>query len=149
MSKDKIIILIVIILVIVAGIVAFNLLQKGKNAPAEPLSSEQSSGGNEQEVVQPFGFSAKVLSIDAKNSFLIVRPENTEDEVKLIVKEGTILERIINPKEMPEHGGVFTAAQEKVNISDFKNDDLIYLTTETDFSGKTEIDDIKTIRIIP
>jgi len=149
MSKDKIIVLIVIITLIIAGIIVFNLLQKRETVPAEQLNLEQSSGGNEQEVVQPFGFSAKVLSIDAKNSFLIVRPENTEDEVKLIVKDGTILERIINPKEMPEHGGIFTAVQEKVNISDFKKDDLIYVLTITDFSGKTEIEDVEAIRIIP
>lgn len=144
MSKNNIIVLIVIILAIVAGIIIFNLLQKGKNAPSEQPVLEESL---KKEPAQSFGFSATILTVDVENNSLIVKTVKEEKEIKLIVGEETEIIKISPPKDLPKEGGIFTPDIKTINISDLEEGDNISIETETNLIGKTEIDDIKKLYV--
>ena len=86
MSKNTIIILVIIIVLIVGGIIIFSFLQKEKIPSGEQSISEEEFSEKSGEAV---GLSATVSSVDVENNFLMVKPENKENEIKAIIGEGT------------------------------------------------------------
>ncbi|MBL7142315.1 MAG: hypothetical protein ISS83_01430 [Candidatus Pacebacteria bacterium] len=152
MSKNTIIVLGVVIVLIIGGIIVFSFLQKGKIAPEEePVSEEGFLEESGEESGETISLSATVLSIDIENSFLIVKPENQEKEIKVIIKEETKMIKLglpTDPEDLPKEGGVFTPTEEKINISDFHEGDKLFIKTTTNLVDKTELDDVELIQIL-
>jgi len=132
MPKNTIIVLCVIIMLIIGGIIAFSFLQKEKISSGEQsVSEEEFLEESEEKSNQVFGFLAMISNIDIGNNFLIVKPEADEKkEIKIIIGEETSLE-------------------DKVDISDFREGNVIFIKAKTNIIGKTEIDDIEFIRVLP
>lgn len=149
MSKTAIIVLVAVIVIVIGGIIVFNFVShKEKIAPAEQAVSEENLV-EKQEATEVTGLSATVLSVDVENNFLTVKPENQDKEIKVIISDGTEIIKLGFPKDMPEHGGVFVPTEEKIDISGFNEGDQIYIRTTTNLAGKTELNDVEFIQVLP
>ena len=151
MSKNTIIVLGVVTAIIIGGAIVFIFLQKGKVVPVEEPVSEESFV---EEAAGPevFSLSAIVLSVNSADNFLMVKPENEEKEIKVILNEETEITKLGVPsevKESPKKGGVFIPTKKDIGISDILEGDKIFITTNTNIAGKTEFDDVKVIQVFP
>lgn len=143
MKKNQIIILVVVIVLIIAGIIGWVLVQKSKTPPQEEKTEEKTE--------EVFFLQAIVSSIDAENSFLMVKPLNQEMEIKVVVSEATKLIRIEFPFDLknPPRGTEITPIQTEVGFSDFKSGDNVFIKTTENIAGKTEFDNVDFIHILP
>ena len=144
MKKNQIIILIIIIVLIFGGIIGWTLFQKSKI-----LTDQENS--EKQETEQLFNFTAAVLNIDTENNFLIVKPKEKENSVKVFLSDNTKLIKIefpFDPKNPPKEA-VLTPIQTEIEISDFKTGDNVLIKSRENIAGKTEIDNIDFVHILP
>lgn len=145
MKKNQIIILVVLVVLIFGGIIGWAVWQKGKLPSKEGVTPEEAV---EEEV---FSLSATVLSVDAENNFLIVKPAGEEKEIKVVLSETTKLIKLefpFDPKSPPKEA-TFTPKQTEIKISDFKEGDSIFIKTKINIVGKTEFDTVDFIHILP
>jgi len=145
MKKNQIIILVVVVVLIFGGIIGWNLVQKSKIPTGEEITPE------EEEVEEVFSLSAVVLSVDAQNNFLMVKPVNQEKEIKVVLSDTTELIKLefpFDPKNPPKEA-TFTPIQTEIEISDFKVGDNVFIKTKTNIAKKTEFDDVDFIHILP
>lgn len=115
-EKNQIIILIVLIVLIFGGIISWAVLQKGKLPAGGEATPEEDV---EKEV---YSLTAVVLSVDAGNNFLMVKPTGEEKEIKVVLSETTKLVKVefpFDPKNPPEEA-TFTPIQTEIGISDFE-----------------------------
>ena len=145
MKKNQIIILVVVVVLIFGGIIGWNLVQKSKIPTGEEITPE------EEEVEEVFSLSAVVLSVDAQNNFLMVKPVNQEKEIKVVLSDTTELIKLefpFDPKNPPKEA-TFTPIQTEVEISDFEAGDNVFIKTTENISGKTTFDNVDFIHILP
>jgi len=146
MKKNQIIILVVLIVLIFGGIIGWSLVKKSKIPVGEEVIP-----GEEEELEEVFSFTAIVLSVDAQNNFLIVRPVEEEKEIKVVLSDTTKLVKIefpFDPKNPPEEA-TFTLEQTEIEISDFEVGDNVFIKAKENIAGKSEFDDIDFIHILP
>jgi len=146
MKKNQIIILVVLIVLIFGGIIGWSLVKKSKIPVGEEVIP-----GEEEELEEVFSFTAIVLSVDAQNNFLIVRPVEEEKEIKVVLSDTTKLVKIefpFDPKNPPEEA-TFTPEQTEIEISDFEVGDNVFIKAKENIAGKSEFDDIDFIHILP
>lgn len=144
MKKNQIIILVIIIALIFGGIIGWALVQKSKIPTGEEVTTEE-------EVEEIFSFTATVLSVDAGNNFLMVKPAGEEKEIKVVLSDTTKLVKIefpFDPKNPPEEA-TFTPKQTEIEISDFEEGDNVFIKAKENIAGKTEIDNVDFIHILP
>jgi hypothetical protein len=144
MKKNQIIILIVLIVLIFGGIIGWAVFQKSK-IPAEEETPE------EEALEETFSLSAVVLSVDANNNFLMVKPLGKEKEIKVILSETTSLIKLefpFDPKNPPEEA-TFTPTQTEVEISDFQVGDNVFIKAKENIAGKKEFNNVDFIHISP
>ena len=138
-------------MLIVGGIIIFSFLQKGKVVfTEEPVSEE--SFVEETAGPETFSLSARVLSVDVTDNFLMVKPEKKETEIKVVLSEGTKIIKLGVPsdiEDMPKQGGVFIPTERDVKISEISKGDKIFITTNTNIAGKTEFNDVRMIQVFP
>ncbi len=144
MSKNQLVILIVIVVIIFGGIVGWGLIQKSKIPSGEET-------GEEEELEEVFSLSAVVTSIDAENNFLMVKPANQEEGIKVVLSETTKLIKLEFPfdPENPPKEATFTPKQTVIEISDFTQDDNVFIKSKENIAGKTEISNIDFVHILP
>ena len=144
MKKNQIIILVVIVVLIFGGIISWGLIQKSKI----PSGKETTQGEEAKEILS---LSGTVSSVDAANNFLMVKPANQENEVKVILSETTKLIKLefpFDPKNPPTEG-TFTPKQTEIEISDFKQGDNVFIKIKEDIAGKSEFDNVDFIHVLP
>jgi len=144
MKKNQIIILAVIVVLIFGGVIGWTLIQKGKIPSGEEITSKE-------EVEEVFSLSGIVSSVDTENNFLMVRPAGEEKEIKVVLSDTTKLIKLefpFDPKNPPKEA-TFTPTQTEIEISDFKEEDNIFIKTKTNIAGKSEFDDVDFIHIMP
>ena len=144
MNKNQTIIIIVAVVLIFGAVIGWGLMQKS-NISKEGTGQEQT--GTEEVL----SLSAIVSSVDADNNFLMVKPANQTQEVKVILSETTKLIKLefpFDPKNPPKDA-IFTPEQTKIKISDFKAGDNIFIKVKEDIAGKTEFDSVDFIQILP
>ena len=147
MKKNQIIVLIIIIVLIFGGIIGWAVVQKSKI----PIEEGIILGEKEGEVEEVFSLSAVVLSVDAKNNFLMVKPAKEEKEIKVVLSETTKLVRIefpFDPANPPEEA-TFTPIQTEIEISDFKEGDSVFIKAKENIAGKSEFNNVDFIHILP
>lgn len=137
MPKNQLIILIVAIVIIFGAILGWSLMQKSKLSPA--------GEGAEKETNEVLSLSAVVSSVDTGNNFLLVKPVNSDEELKVIISETSKLIKLEFPKEATS---TFTPKQTEVKLSDFKAGDNIFIKVKENIAGKTEFDSVDFINII-
>jgi len=151
MSKNTIIILGVVITLIIFGVIIVSFLQKEKVVPTGESIPEESSLGETTEP-EVFSLSAIVLSVNAVDNSIIVKLENKETEIKVILNEGTKITQLGIPsdiEDMPKQGGVFIPTEKDINISEISKGDKIFITTNTNIAGKIEFDDVIIVQVYP
>lgn len=142
MFKNKAVILLIIIILFLIGSVVWVLVQKSKFLPSQEV--EQNGG-------EAFSLTVVVQSVDAENGFLMVKQLKEDRVLKVIVSETTSLIRLEYPfdlENIPQEGG-FTLKQTEIKISDFKADDNVFIKSKENIAGKTEIDRIDYVQILP
>jgi len=143
MKKNQIIILVVVIILIFGGIIGWALVQKSKIPVGEKVTPE--------EVEEVFSLSAVVLSVNAENNFLMVKPAGEEKEIRVVLSDTTKLIKLefpFDPKNPPKEA-TFTPTQTEIKISDFKAGDNVFIKTTENIAGKTEFNNIDFIHILP
>jgi len=152
MKKNQIILLVVILLILIFGGIFYWSRQEKAKLPPEIKVPEE-----EKVAEEIFSLSAVVLSINPENNFLIVNPREkdgtviTTQELKVILSEDTKLLKLefpFDPKNPPKEA-TFTPELVEVTIEDFKKGDPVFIKTNKDISGKTEIGDVNFIHILP
>jgi len=157
MGKNKIII--IILLVLVVGAVCYFIIlssNKGKNEFGGKIFT---TGEGEEKKGEELGKSEEVLSLSGKVSsvnnvgnFLMVKPAGKEDEVKVIISEMAKLIKLTVPfdeKNPLPPGTQFTPKEKEIKLSDFKTGDEILVLAKNDITGKTEVDNITLVQILP
>ena len=147
MKKNQIIILAVVIIVVLIGLISWSLTQQPATTPREEVVEEE----EEEVLAEVFSMSAIVLSADAANNFITVKPTNQEEEVKVLIAETTKLIKLEMPFDPanPPAGGSFTPIQTEIEISDFQQGDSIFIKAKENIAGKTTISNIDFIHILP
>jgi len=145
MKKNQIIVLIVVIVLIFVGIIGWNSVQKPKIPAGEEVTPE------EEKVEEVFSLSAVVLSVDAANNFLMVKPAGEEKEIKVVLSDTTKLIKLEFPFDPanPPAEATFTPIQTEIEISDFKAGDNVFIKTTENIAGKTAFDSVDFIHILP
>lgn len=143
MPKNQIIILIVVVVLVFGGIIGWGLIQKSKIPSEEEIT--------EEELEEVFSLSAVVFSVDAENNFLMVKPTNQENEIKVILSETTKLIKLEFPfdPENPPEEATFTPKQTEIEISDFTPGDNVFIKAKENIAGKSEITNIDFVHILP
>lgn len=144
MKKNQIIVLVILIILIFGGIIGWAIVQKGKIPVGEEVTQEE-------EVEEVFSLSATVLSVDAENNFLMVKPAKEEKEIKVVLSNTTKLIKIefpFDPKDPPKEA-TFTPKQTEIEISDFKVGDSVFIKTTENIAGKTEFGNVDFVHILP
>jgi len=141
MKKNQTIVLAIIVIVVLGGLVAWSLVQK----PEVPFEEE------EEELAEVFSMSAVVSSVDAVNSFLMVKPANQEGEVKVLVSETTRLIKLEFPFDPahPPQEATFTPIQTEIEINNFQKGDNVFIKSKENIAGKTEFNNVDFIHILP
>jgi len=144
MSKNQTIILIVLVVLILGGIAGWVLLQKEKLPPGEET-------GQEEETKEIFSLSAVVSSVDAENNFLMVKPLNQENEIKVVVSKTTKLIKLELPfdAQNPPQEATFSPTQTEIDISEFEEGNNVFIKAKENIAGKTEINKVDFIHILP
>jgi len=143
MKKNQIIILVILVILIFGGIIGWALVQKSKIPVGEKVTPE--------EVEEVFSLSAVVLSVNAENNFLMVKPAGEEKEIRVVLSDTTKLIKLefpFDPKNPPKEA-TFTPTQTEIKISDFKAGDNVFIKTTENIAGKTEFNNIDFIHILP
>ena len=145
MQKNQTIILIVIVIIILGGLVGWLILQKSGLPSGEEQIQE------EETPAEVFSMSAVVSSVDASNDFLMVKPQNQEQEVKVMISADTQLIKLefpFDPKNPPAEAA-FTPTQTEVELSDFKQGDNVFIKAKENIAGKSEFSNVDLIHILP
>ncbi len=144
MKKNQIIILVIIVVLIFGGIIGWALVKKSKIPIGEEVTPEE-------EVEEKFSFTATVLSVDAENNFLMVKPTKEEKEIKVVLSDTTKLIKVefpFDPTNPPEEA-TFTPIQTEIEISDFQEGDNVFIKAKENIAGKTEFDNVDFVHILP
>ncbi len=144
MIKNKIIVLVITVVLIFGGIIGWGLMQKSK-------ISKEGTGQEQTKIEEVLSLSGVVSSVDAINNFLMVKPANQTQEIKVILSETTKLTKLefpFDPKNPPKEA-TFTPKQTEIKISDFKAGDNIFIKVKENIAGKTEFDSVDFIQILP
>jgi len=144
MKKNQIIILVVVIVLIFGGIIGWVISQKSKLPAGEGIAPE----GEKTFLEEMTSLTGTVTKVDVENNFLLVKPTNQEKEVKAVLSEATELIKLTLPPFDPENPPK-VAIQTKIEISDFKVGDNIFIKTTENIAGKSEFDDVDFIHIMP
>jgi hypothetical protein len=134
MKKNQIIILALVIVLIFGGIIGWFLVQKSKI----PLK-------------EVFDLSGIVSSVDAENNFLMVKPAGEEKEIKVVLSDDTKLIKIefpFDPANPPAETN-FAPFKTEIEISDFKSGDNVFIKVTENIAGKTELDNVDFIHLLP
>ncbi len=145
MAKNKIIIILVILVLISVAVFCFFFVKEKKNK----FEGESFTTG-ESAITQTFSLSGKVASIDVKNGFLTVKTAN--EEVKVIISDTTKLIKLeapFSPDNPPPAGTQFVPEKKEINLSDFKEGDEVLVISQEDIGGKSEIDNVNLVQILP
>lgn len=146
LAKNQIVILVVVVVLIFGGIIGWAVLQKEKISTGEKVTPEE-----EEVIEEVFSLSAKVLSVDAANNSLMVKPTKEEKEIKVVVSETTKLIKLefpFDPKNPPKEA-TFTPIQTEIEVSDFQVDDTIFIKSKENIAGKSVISNIDFVHILP
>lgn len=138
MKKNKIIAIVAAVVIIVAGLVCWGIFQGKKIKDIAVVQS-----------LEPvFGLSGTVSGVNVEDSFLMVKLSDSEKEVKVIITESAKLIRREEP-ENPPINTTFTPKETEVQLSDFKEGDIVFIKTKDNVAGKTKIDSVDFIHIQP
>lgn len=143
MSKNQIIILVIVVILIFGVIIGWFFFQKSK------ISSEEET--TQEELEELFSLSAIVSSVNVEDNFLMVKPIGEEKEIKVVLSEATKLVKIefpFDPKDPPKEGS-FTPKQTEIEISDFQEEDNVFIKVKENIAGKTEFNNVDFIHILP
>ena len=145
MSRNKIIILVVVLILIAALVFYFFFLRKEKTE----FEGENFTTG-ENTVVQILSFTGKISGIDLENSFLMVKTD--KEEIKVIVSETTKLLELNWPasfsKDLPA-GTKVVPERKEISLSDFTEGKEVLVISEEDITGKSEINNVSLVQILP
>ena len=145
MQKNQTIVLIVIVIIILGGFIGWSMLKKSG------LPSEEEQIQEEETPTEVFSMSAVVSSVDAANDLIMVKPQNQEEEVRVMISEDTKLIKLefpFDPKNPPAEA-TFTPTATDVELSDFKQGDNVFIKVKENIAGKSEFDNVDFIHILP
>ena len=127
---------------IFGGIIYLAIIQEEEFPSVEVVTPPK-----EEFVEGIFSLSATVLSVDVENNFLMVKPVDGEEEVKVIITKDTKLYRLEYPSE--SKNPAFFLKRVEITIGDFKKGDHIFIKTNINIAGKKEFNDVDYIEILP
>ena len=105
----------------------------------------------ETEIQEIFNLSDVVYSIDVENNSLMVKPLNQEEMVKVILSKTAELIKLefpFDPEDFPKEA-TFTPKQTEIEIADFKQGDEVFIKTKESIVGRSELDKVDFIHILP
>ena len=145
MSRNKVIAIVIVLIVIFAAIFYFFFFEKEKEFEGESFVAE------EGQALPNLSLLGRVLGVDSDNGFLTMMLADGE-EVKIIVSETTQLIKLEAPFEednVPPPGTQFVPEQTEAELSDFKEGAEILVISKEDISGKSEINNVELVQILP
>lgn len=148
LSKNAIASIVVIIIIVIGGI--FYLAFQQKEEPLAPAEKEE-QGGEEEIAEEALSLAGEITSVAPEESFIMVKPVNQENEVKVVLSENT---EIIQLKFPFEPGGAptegtFTPERISITIADLEAGRSVLIEANTNIAGKTEINNIRQVQVLP
>jgi len=131
MTKNHFIIIAIVVVLIISGTIYFK-------------------SGVFRTTEEVFSLSGIVSGVDAGNKFLIVR--SADRELKVLISESTKLVKLeasFDSESSPEPGTQFIPKQTEVFLGDFKEGDEVFIKSPKNIAGKTNIDIVDFIQILP
>jgi hypothetical protein len=146
-KNKKIIIILLILAVMIASCYLSIYLLKEKNK-----FEGKSFTTGEGEYKEVLGFSGIILDVNITGKSLIVKPTDKENTVRVIISESTRLVKLIAPfdeNNSSSPGTQFASEEKLITISDLKKEDQVLVLTKEGITGKTEINDVSFIQVLP
>jgi len=147
MAKNRIILILVILVLIFAAIFYFFFFKKEKIE----FRGETFTTG-EGVITQTLSLSGDISGVDTENNFLMVKLIDGNEKIKVIVSDTTKfikLEAPFSSENPPPAGTQFVPEKKEITISDFKEGDEVLVISKDDVSGKSEIDNVELVQILP
>jgi hypothetical protein len=141
LKKKKIVIIIILIILLFSFLLGWAVIKAVK-----VYKLKMDNVGQEIVAKDVFSASGKVLSVDAKNGFLIMALSGSQKELKVFVSADVNLTKLDPPSDIAE-GTVFIYEEAKMKISDLKAGDEIFVQSEENIFGKEEIRNIESINL--
>lgn len=142
----------VIVIVIVGGIFYWISQKSGEKGPAPQGEEQPADRGGRGEVPQVLNMAAIVSSVDTQRNVVSVKAAEGGKEIKLYVSSDTEIIQLkfpFDPKNPPAKETTFTPQRIPVTIKDLEADDRVLVETRTSIYGKTEINDVTRIQVLP
>jgi len=142
MKKETLIILIIIL--IIGGILYWVSYEKPKFIQEEKKEKEK-------EFLPVFGLNAKIAEIDVQNNYLVVKSIEEEIEMKVNLSEDTKIIKLKFPpnSKYPFSEEPINLEEEEIKIEDLKIGENIIIRTSADIAGKSEFNDVISIKVLP
>lgn len=143
LNKKQALILIIVLAVFFCGFLGWSLIQRAKI-----LSGINPQGGVQEEVLAISGI---VKSVDSNNNFLMLKPNDSEKEVKVQVSQATKLIKLELPfdPQNPPKEATFSPKETEIKLSGIKAGDNVFIKANENIFGKTKIDNVDFIHILP
>ena len=144
MQKNQLIILIVIVVIVLGGLIIWGITQTGPVPNPEPPIGEEEE---EAPVAEVFSLSARVLSANVAEKFLMVKTIKEGKEVKVIISDSTKMIKL-GDTGIKEPDGKTIPTQTSIDISGFQVNDSIYIKSKENIAGMSVVNNIDFIHIL-
>jgi hypothetical protein len=141
-GKNQVIVATSLMLIALEVVAIWSIIQAGN-------LSEQQSGGVVSTAEPVYSFSGTVSGVG--DNTLVIKSDRDQQDVKVVVTELVRLIKIefpFDPANPPEEV-VFVPKQTPVDFSAFEVGDVVFVKAKDDINGKTELDNLDFIQILP
>jgi len=147
MAKRKIIAIILVILIVVIIVVSLSIFWQKKKADFDG----QTFVAEESKEPQELSLFGKISDIDSENHILTIQLAG-EKEVKIMISQETRLTKLTPPfssDDSPLPGTQFIPEETEISFSDFEEGNDIYALSKEGVNGKSELNNIESVKILP
>lgn len=149
-TKSHIFGIVLVVVIIIVGGIFYLGSQEKKEGPSPSVSPSEKEAEEEGEQVM-LSMAGIISEVNAEGSFLMVKPSQQEKEYKIKLSPDTEIIQLkfpFDPTGAPAEG-TFTPERIAIGIRDLKVDDSVLIEAKTNMAGKTEIDDVTRIQVLP
>lgn len=150
-NKNQIIGILVAV-VLVGGGVVYLVSQNNSTASNEAEKNSQQQQVAEQSANPVLNMAGVISQVNAEKNIVTINAAEGAAEIKLSLAADTEIIQLkfpFDPANPPKGQATFTPERVPIKVSALKSGDRILIETRTSLSGKTEINDVVRIQVLP
>lgn len=143
---------ILVAVVLVGGGIVYLVSRNGATLSSEAEKNAQQQQAAEQSANPVLNMAGVISQVDAEKKLVTINATEGAAEIKLSLAADTEIIQLkfpFDPANPPKGQATFTPERVPVEVSALKSGDRILIETKTSLSGKTEINDVVRIQVLP